>query len=152
MSVKSATVSEPSPFNWETQGSMQGPIRDFKWFLTLAASPLILEPYRFGSRSNETGRPFLARPHPIALDQMDRRLPVMLTLVSRRASAPKCCGIRCLQLMSPADVSFIAPELQAIVTQTGAGLPVGAVRYAITPEISSRFDGDIARVGVNDHF
>jgi outer membrane immunogenic protein len=50
------------------------------------------------------------------------------------------------------DVSFIAPELQAIVTQAGAGLPVGAVRYGITPEISSRFDGDIARVGVNYHF
>ncbi len=50
------------------------------------------------------------------------------------------------------DVSFIAPELQAVVTRTGTGLPVGAVRYGITPEISTRFDGDIARVGINYHF
>jgi outer membrane immunogenic protein len=50
------------------------------------------------------------------------------------------------------DVSFVAPELKAVVTQAGAGVPVGAVRYGITPQISTRFDGEIVRAGVNYHF
>jgi outer membrane immunogenic protein len=50
------------------------------------------------------------------------------------------------------DVSFVAPELQAIVTHSGAGVAIGGVRYGITPVVSTTFDGDIARVGVNYHF
>jgi outer membrane immunogenic protein len=43
------------------------------------------------------------------------------------------------------DVSFIAPQLQGTFTN-------GFVRYAISPEIRTQFDGDIARFGVNYHF
>jgi hypothetical protein len=43
------------------------------------------------------------------------------------------------------DVSFIAPQLQGTFTN-------GFVRYGITPQVSTRFDGDIARFGVNYHF
>jgi outer membrane immunogenic protein len=50
------------------------------------------------------------------------------------------------------DVSFIAPQLSAAITASGASLPVGTVRYGITPEVSTRFGGDIARFGVNYHF
>jgi outer membrane immunogenic protein len=50
------------------------------------------------------------------------------------------------------DVSFIAPELNAAITGSGAALPIGTVRYGITPVVNTRFDGDIARVGVNYHF
>jgi hypothetical protein len=31
-------------------------------------------------------------------------------------------------------------------------VPVGAVRYGITPVVSTSFNGNIARVGVNYHF
>jgi outer membrane immunogenic protein len=50
------------------------------------------------------------------------------------------------------DVSFIAPQLNAIVSNAGSRVPVGGVRYGITPQVSTRFDGDIARFGVNYHF
>jgi outer membrane immunogenic protein len=50
------------------------------------------------------------------------------------------------------DVSFIAPQLNAAITGSGTALPIGTVRYGITPVVSTRFDGDIARVGVNYHF
>lgn len=50
------------------------------------------------------------------------------------------------------NVSFVAPQLNAIVTRSGADVPVGAVRYGITPVVSTSFNGNIARVGVNYHF
>jgi hypothetical protein len=39
-------------------------------------------------------------------------------------------------------LSFIAPQLNAIVSMAGAMVPVGGVRYGITPQVSTRFDGD----------
>jgi hypothetical protein len=46
------------------------------------------------------------------------------------------------------NVPFVAPELQAIVTGSGADVPVGLGATAS----SISFNGNIARVGVNYHF
>jgi outer membrane immunogenic protein len=45
------------------------------------------------------------------------------------------------------DESFTAPQLSAAFNNG-----TGFVRYGITPQISTRFTGNIARVGVNYHF
>jgi hypothetical protein len=82
----------------------------------------------FISPNNKAGRPFFARPHPIA-HQTDRRLPVMLRLVLRPASAPSARNS-----LSAADIACASIECQrsmmraptAVATAPAPWRPPGA--------------------------